>query len=161
VQNESIQVPTGTSVQMPKEPTPEPSPANTYEQIPNEYTHELSPDRNFDPVDTYEHSPEQFTPEFSSDHNSDRFHTPAQSPEEFTHASSPPAQPEQEKTFETHCEISSSRSLKPMVAKLESKNNRLKEKLHEYRVLDRHVKTENELLKLRVNHLLSKVERLK
>jgi hypothetical protein len=30
VQNESIQVPTGTSVQMPKEPTPEPSPANTY-----------------------------------------------------------------------------------------------------------------------------------
>jgi hypothetical protein len=161
VQNESIQVPTGTSVQMPKEPTPGLSPANTYEQSPNEYTHELSPDRNFDPVDTYEHSPEQFTPEFSSDHNSDRFHTPAQSPEEFTHASSPPAQPEQEQTFETHCEISSSRSLKPMVAKLESKNNRLKEKLHEYRVLDRHVKTENELLKLRVNHLLSKVERLK
>jgi hypothetical protein len=124
-------------------------------------THELSPDHNFDPVDTYEHSPDQFTPEFSSDHNSDRFHTPAQSPEEFTHASSPPAQPEQEQTFETHCELSSSRSLKPMVAKLESKNNRLKEKLHEYRVLDRHVKTENELLKLRVNHLLSKVERLK
>jgi hypothetical protein len=48
-----------------------------------------------------------------------------------------------------------------MVAKLEGKNNRLKEKLHEYRVLDRHVKTENELLKLRVNHLLSKIERLK
>jgi hypothetical protein len=161
VQDESIQVPTGTSVQMPKEPTPEPSPANTYEQSPNEYPHELSPDRNFDPVDTYEHSPDQFTPASSSDHNSDRFHTPAQSPEEFTHASSPPAQPEQEQTFETHCELSSSRSLKPMVAKLESRNNRLKEKLHEYRVLDRHVKTENELLKLRVNHLLSKVERLK
>jgi hypothetical protein len=48
-----------------------------------------------------------------------------------------------------------------MGAKLESRNSRLKEKLHEYRVLDRHVKTENELLKLRVNHLLSKVERLK
>jgi hypothetical protein len=48
-----------------------------------------------------------------------------------------------------------------MVAKLESRNNRLKEKLHEYRVLDRHVKTENELLKLRVTHLLSKIERLK
>jgi hypothetical protein len=161
VQNESIQVPTGTSIQMPKEPTPRPSPANTYEQSPNEYTHELSPDRNFDPVDTYEHNPDQFTPASSSDHNSDRFHTPAQSPEEFTHASSPPAQPEQEQTFETHYEISSSRSLKPMVAKLESKNSRLNEKLHEYRVLDRHVKTENELLKLRVNHLLSKVERLK
>jgi hypothetical protein len=82
VQNESIQVPTGTSVQMPKEPTPEPSLANT---------HELSPDHNFDPVDTYEHSPDQFTPEFSLDHNADSFHTPAQSPEEFTHASSPPA----------------------------------------------------------------------
>jgi hypothetical protein len=161
VQNESIQVPTTTSVQMPKEPTPEPSPANTYEQSPHEFTHELSPDHNFDPVDTYEHNPAQFTPEFSSDHNADSFHTPAQSPEEFTHASSPPAQPEQEQTIETHCELSSSRSLKPMVAKLESKNNRLKEKLHEYRVLDRHVKTENELLKLRVNHLLSKVERLK
>jgi hypothetical protein len=48
-----------------------------------------------------------------------------------------------------------------MMAKLESRNNRLKEKLHEYRVLDRHVKTENELLKLRVTHLLSKIERLK
>jgi hypothetical protein len=161
VQDESIQVPTGTSVQMPKEPTPEPSPANTYEQSPNEYTHELSPDRNFDPADTYEHSPDQFTPKLSSDHDADSFHTPAQSPEEFTHATSPPAQPEQEQTFETHCELSSSRSLKPMVAKLEGRNNRLKEKLHEYRVLDRHVKTENELLKLRVNHLLSKIERLK
>jgi uncharacterized protein YfaS (alpha-2-macroglobulin family) len=52
-------------------------------------------------------------------------------------------------------------SLKPMVTKLESRNNRLKEKLHEYRVLDRHVKTENELLKLRVTHLLSKIKRQK
>jgi hypothetical protein len=91
VQDESIQVPTGTSVQMPKEPTSEPSPANAYEQSPNEYPHELSPDRNFDPVDTYEHIPDQFTPASSSDHNSDRFHAPTQSPEEFTHASSPPA----------------------------------------------------------------------
>ena len=48
-----------------------------------------------------------------------------------------------------------------MVAKLESKNNRLKEKLHEYIVLDRHIKTENELMKCRVTHLLSKIERLK
>ena len=48
-----------------------------------------------------------------------------------------------------------------MVTKLESKNNRLKEKLHEYTVLDRHIKTENELMKLRVTHLLSNIERLK
>jgi hypothetical protein len=47
------------------------------------------------------------------------------------------------------------------VTKLESRNNRLKEKLHEYRVLDRHVKTENELLNLRVTHLLSRIGRLK
>ena len=51
--------------------------------------------------------------------------------------------------------------MKPLVTKLESRNNRLKEKLHEYRVLDRHVKAENELLKLRVTHLLSKVSRIK
>ena len=51
--------------------------------------------------------------------------------------------------------------MKPMVEKLESKNNRLKEKLHEYIVLDRHIKTENELMKLRVTHHLSKIERLK
>ena len=51
--------------------------------------------------------------------------------------------------------------MKPMVAKLESKNSILKEKLHEYIVLDRHIKTENVLMKLRVTHLLSKVERLK
>jgi hypothetical protein len=48
-----------------------------------------------------------------------------------------------------------------MVAKLERKNNRLKEKLHEYIVSDRHIKTENELMKLRVTHLLSKIKRLK
>jgi hypothetical protein len=144
VQNESIQVPTGTPVRMQREFTPE-----------------LNPDHNFDLIDTYEHSPDEFTPEFSPDHNSDRVHTPAQSPDEFTHVSSPQAQPGQDQTFETYCEISSSQSLKPMVAKLESKNNRLKEKLHEYTVLDRHIKTENELMKLRVTHLLSKIERLK
>jgi hypothetical protein len=87
--------------------------------------------------------------------------TPAQSPDEFTHASSPQTQPGQDKTFETYCEISSSKSLRPMVARLESRNNRLKEKLHEYTVLDRHIKTENELMKVRVTHLLSKIERLK
>jgi hypothetical protein len=161
VQNESIQVPTGTPVQMQRESTPGPSPVDTYERSPHEFTPELSPDHNFDPVDTYERSPDEFTPELSPNHDSDRVHTPAQSPDEFTHASSPQAQPGQEKTFETHCEISSSRSLKPMVTKLESKNNRLKEKLHEYTVLDRHIKTENELMKLRVTHLLSKIERLK
>jgi hypothetical protein len=161
VQNESIQVPTGTPVQMQRESTPGPSPVDTYERSPNEFTPELSPDHNFDPVDTYERSPDEFTPELSPNHDSDRVHTPAQSPDEFTHASSPQAQPGQEQTFETHCKISSSRSLKPMVTKLESKNNRLKEKLHEYTVLDRHIKTENELMKLRVTHLLSKIERLK
>jgi hypothetical protein len=174
MQNEFVQVPTGTSVQMTKEPTPEPSPANTdgpspidnYELSPNRDVDpvnpcELSPDHTFDPADTYEHSPVTLTPEFTPDHDSDRFHTPVQSPEELTHASSPPVQPEQEQTIETHCELSSSRSLKPRVARLENRNTRLKEKLHEYRVLDRHVKTENELLKLRINHLLSKIERLK
>jgi hypothetical protein len=113
------------------------------------------------PVDTYERSPDEFTPELSPDHDSDRVNTPAQSPDEFTHASSPQPQPGHDQTFETYCEISSSRSLKPMVARLESRNNRLKEKLHEYTVLDRHIKTENELMKVRVTNLLSKIERLK
>jgi hypothetical protein len=48
-----------------------------------------------------------------------------------------------------------------MVARLESRNNRLKEKLHEYTILDRHIKTENELMKVRQTHFLSKIERLK
>jgi hypothetical protein len=38
VQNESIQVPTGTPVQMQREFTPEPSPVDTYERSPNEFT---------------------------------------------------------------------------------------------------------------------------
>jgi hypothetical protein len=142
VQNKSVQVPTGTPIQMPRELTPKPHLVDTSTLSPTQLdpidNYELSPDRNFDPVDTYERSPDAFTPELSSDHNSERFHTPAQSPKEFTHASSPPSQPEQEQTFETHCDLSSSRSLKPMVEKLESKNNRLKEKLHDHRVLDRH-----------------------
>jgi hypothetical protein len=123
-------------------------------------TSELSPDHP-NLVDTYERSPDEFTPELSPDHHSDRVNTPAQSPDEFTHASSPQPQPGHDQTFETYCEISSSRSLKPMVARLESRNNRLKEKLHEYTVLDRHIKTENELMKVRVTNLLSKIDRLK
>jgi hypothetical protein len=143
-QNEPIQVPTGTPARIQREFTPAPS-----------------PDHNFDPVDTYECSPDEFTPELSPNHDSDRANTPAQSPDEFTHASSPQPQPGHDQMFETYCEISSSRSLKPMVARLESRNNRLKEQLHEYTVLDRHIKTENELMKVRVTNLLSKIERLK
>jgi hypothetical protein len=172
-QEESVQVPASTPVQVPKEPTPGPNSANTDEPHPVDTStlspvhpdsidnQELSPDRNFDPTDTYEHTPDQFTPGCSSDHHSDQFHTPVQSPEELTHASSPSPQPGQDQTIETHCQLSSSRTLKPLVTKLESRNSRLKEKLHEYRVLDRHVKTENELLKLRVTHLLSRIGRLK
>jgi hypothetical protein len=173
VQEEFAQEPPGTSVQLPKEPTPGPNSANTDEPHPIDTStlspvhpdsiddQELSPDRNFDPTDTYEHTPDQFAPGCSSDHHSDQFHTPVQSPEELTQASSPSPQPGQDETIETHCQLSSSRALKPLVTKLESRNNRLKEKLHEYRVLDRHVKTENELLKLRVTHLLSRIGRLK
>jgi hypothetical protein len=174
VQDEFAQEPPGTSVQMPKASIPEPSPANTdgpspimsYELSPNRDVDpinpcELSPEPNFDPNDTYEHTLDQFTPGCSSDHHSDQFHTPAQSPEELTQASSPAPQPGQGQTIETHCQLSSSRTLKPLVTKLESRNSRLKEKLHEYRVLDRHVKTENELLKLRVTHLLSRIGKLK
>jgi hypothetical protein len=156
-QNEPIQVPTGTPARIQREFTPEPSPVDNPDPVD---TSELSPDHP-DPVDTYERSPDEFTPELSPDHNSDRVNTPAQSPDEFTHASSPQPQPGHDQTFETYCEISSSRSLKPMVARLESRNNRLKEKLHEYTVLDRHIKTENELMKVRVTNLLSKIERLK
>jgi hypothetical protein len=173
VKNESVQEPASTPVQIPKEPTPGPNSANTDEPHPvNTSTlspvhpdsiadQELSPDRNFDPTDTYEHTPDQFTPGCSSDHHSEQFHTPVQSPEELTQASSPSPQPGQDQTIETHCQLSSSRTLKPLVTKLESRNSRLKEKLHEYRVLDRHVKAENELLKLRVTHLLSRIGRLK
>jgi hypothetical protein len=156
-QNEPIQVPIGTPARIQRKFTPEPSPVDNPDPVD---TSELSP-AHPDPVDTYERSPNEFTPELSPDHNSDRVNTPAQSPDEFTHASSPQPQPGQDQTFETYCEISSSRSLKPMVARLESRNNRLKEKLHEYTVLDRHIKTENELMKVRVTNLLSKIDRLK
>jgi hypothetical protein len=64
-------------------------------------------------------------------------------------------------TFETYYEISSSRSLRSMVVKLENRNHRLKEKLHEYAILDRHIKTENELMKLRQDHFSSNIEQLK
>jgi hypothetical protein len=173
VQDESVQEPASTPVQIPIEPTPRLNSANADEPHPIDTStlspvhsdsiddQELSPDRNFDPTDTYEHASDQFTPGCSSYHHSDQFHTPVQSPEELTQASSPSPQPGQDQTFETHCQLSSSRTLKPLVTKLEGRNNRLKEKLHEYRVLDRHVKAENELLKLRVTHLLSKVRRIK
>jgi hypothetical protein len=167
VQEEFAQEPPGTSVQLPKEPTPGPDPTNTDKSHPIDTStlspvhpdsiddQELSPDRNFDPTDTYEHAPDQFTHRCSPDHHSDQFHTPVQSPEELTQASIPSPQPSQDQTFETHCQLSSSRTLKPLVTRLESRNNRLKEKLH------RHVKAENELLKLRVTHLLSKISRIK
>jgi hypothetical protein len=48
-----------------------------------------------------------------------------------------------------------------MVVRLENRNHRLKEKLHEYTILDRHIKIENELMKLRQAHFSSKIERLK
>ena len=113
------------------------------------------------PTDTPTQIHREFTPKISPDHNPDPVDTPAQSPDEFTHASSPQTQPGHDKTFESYCEISSSKSLKPMVARIESRNNRLKEKLQEFTILDRHIKTENELMKVRINHFLSKIERLK
>jgi hypothetical protein len=148
-QNEPIQVPTGTPARIQRQFTPEPSPLDNPNPVD---TSEPSPDHP---------SPDEFIPELSPNHHSDRVNTPAQSPDEFTHASSPQPQPGHDQTFETYCEISSSRSLKPMVARLESRNNRLKEQLHEYTVLDRHIKTENELMKVRVTNLLSKIDRLK
>jgi hypothetical protein len=87
--------------------------------------------------------------------------TPVQEPDEFTHESSPQTQQGRCETFKSYCEISSSRSLRPMVVRLKNMNNRLKEKLHEYDILDRHIKTENELMKLRQAHFLAKIERLK
>jgi hypothetical protein len=87
--------------------------------------------------------------------------TPVQVPDEFTHESNPQTQQGHCETFKSYCEISSSRSLRPMVVRLENMNHRLKEKLHEYAILDRHIKTENELMKLRQAHFLAKIERLK
>jgi hypothetical protein len=115
----------------------------------DEPTPELSPVDN--PVQVYD----EFTPEPSLVDTHD------QRPDEFTHASGPQTQQGHGKTFESYCEISSSKSLRPMVARLESRNHRLKEKLHEYTILDRHIKTKNELMKLRKTHFLSKIERLK
>jgi hypothetical protein len=123
-QNEPIQVPTGTPARIQREFTPEPSSLDDPDPVD---TSDLSPDHP---------SPDEFTPELSLDHHSDRVNTPAQSPDEFIHASSPQPQPGHDQTFETYCEISSSRSLKPMVARIERRNNRLKEQLHEYTVLD-------------------------
>jgi hypothetical protein len=155
--SEPIQVPTGTPSRIQREFTLEPSPVDNPDPVD---TSELNPDHP-NPTDTYERSPDEFTPKLSPNHHSDPVATPAQSPDEFTHASSPQPQPGQDQTFETYCEISSSRSLKPMVARLESRNNRLKEKLQDFTILDRHIKTENGLMKVRINHFLSKIERLK
>jgi hypothetical protein len=95
VQEEFAQEPPGTSVPMPKEPTPGPNSTNTDKPHPIDTStlspvhpdsidnQELSPDRNFDPTDTYEHAPDQFTHGCSSDHHSDKFHTPVQSPEDL------------------------------------------------------------------------------
>jgi hypothetical protein len=124
--------PVDNPVQVHDKLTPEPSPVDKPVQEYDEFTHEPSP------VDTH-----------------------VQRPDEFTHASSPQTQQGHGKTFESYCEISSSRSLRPMVVRLENKNHRLKEKLHEYTILDRHIKIENELMKLRQAHFSSKIERLK
>ena len=148
-QDKPIQMPTDTPAQMYKDFTPELSPVDNPDQVYDEPTLELSPVNN--PVQVYD----EFTPEPSP------IDTHDQRPYDFTHASSPQTQQGHGKTFESYCEISSSRSLRPMVARLESMNHRLKEKLHEYTILDRHIKTENEIMKLRQSHFSSKIERLK
>ena len=132
-----------------KEFTPKLSPVDNPDQVYDEPTPKLSPVDN--PIQVYD----EFTPEPSLVDTHD------QRPYEFTHASSPQTQQGHGKTFESYCEISSSKSLRPMLAILESRNHRLKEKLHEYTVLDWRIKTENELMKLRQTHFLSKIERLK
>jgi hypothetical protein len=48
-----------------------------------------------------------------------------------------------------------------MVVRLENRNHKLKEKLHEYAILDRHIQIENELMKLMQAHFSSKIDRLK
>jgi hypothetical protein len=127
-----IQMPVDTPFQVYDEFTHEPSPVDTPIQVYDKFTHEPSP------VDT-----------------------PVQVYGEFTHDSSPQTQQGRGNTFESYCEISSSRSLRPMVVRLENRNRRLKEKLHEYAILDRHIKTENELMKLGQAHFSSNIERLK
>jgi hypothetical protein len=141
--------PNNTHVQMYEEFTHEPSPVDTPVQVYDEFTHEPSP------VDT----PVQVYDEFT--HESSPVNTPIQRPDEFTHVSSPQTKQGHGKKFESYYEISSSRSLRPMVIILENMNQRLKEKLHEYAILDQHIKTENELMKLRQAHFSSKIERLK
>jgi hypothetical protein len=48
-----------------------------------------------------------------------------------------------------------------MVVRLENRIHGLKDKLHEYAILDWHIKIKNELMKLRKAHFSSKIERLK
>jgi hypothetical protein len=57
------------------------------------------------PVDTPVQESDEFT------HESSPVNTPVQEPDEFTHESSPQTQQGHCKTFESYCEISSSRSL--------------------------------------------------
>jgi hypothetical protein len=145
-QDKPIQKLVDTPVQVYKEFTPELSPVENPDQVYDEFTLELSPDNYL--VQVYD----EFTPEPSPVDTHD------QRPDDFTHASSPPIQQGHGKIFESYYEISSSKSLRPMVARLESRNHRLKEKLHEYTILDRHIKTENELMKLKQTHFSSKIE---
>jgi hypothetical protein len=147
-QDKPIQMPMYTPVQVYKEFTPELSPVDNPDQVYDEFTPELSPVDN--PVQVYDEFTSEPSPIDTHDQRSD----------DFTHASSPQIQQGHGKTFESNYEFSSSRSLRPMVARLESRNHRLKKKLHEYTILDRHIKTENELMKLRQAHFSSNIERL-
>jgi hypothetical protein len=122
-------MPADTHTHVYKEFTPELIPVDNPDQVYDEPTLELSPVNNH--VQVYN----EFTPEPSPVDTHD------QRPDELTHASSPQKQQGHGKTFEYYCEISSSKSLRPMVARLESINHRLKENLHEYTILDRHIKT--------------------
>jgi hypothetical protein len=145
-QEKPIQMQMDTPIQVYKEFTPELSPVDNPDQVYNKLTPKLSPVKN--PIQVYD----KFTPEPSP------FDTHDKRQDEFTHASSPQKQQGHGKTFESYCEISSSRSLRPMVARLESRNHRLKEKLHEYTILYRHIKIENELMRLMQAHFFSKIE---
>ena len=72
------------------------------------------------PVDTLVQVYDEFT------YESGPVDTPIQRPDEFTHEYNPQTQQGHGKTFKSYCEISSSRSLRPMVVRLKNMNNRLK-----------------------------------
>jgi hypothetical protein len=122
-------MPVDTHVQVYKDFTPELSAFDNPDKVYDEFTLEPSPVENL--VQVYE----KFTPEpILVDTHDQRL-------DEITHASIPQTQQGHGKTFESYCGISSSRSLRRMVAILESRNHRLKEKLHEYTILDQYIKT--------------------